>query len=560
MERWDLVICGGGVAGLTLARQLSLRLPQLRVLVLETATRPLPVAAHKVGESAVETSAHYLLSVLQLDELVRATQLPKVGLRFWLGAGSRGALGRVEYGPKHPGVVPSLHIDRGTFESSLRELISGWATLREGCVVDNIEIDAENGHTVRYRDRMSGVTHTVMSKWVVDTTGRRRMLQTKLGHATPSDHSCSSAWWRVEGIIDMDRWLGAEADVPPRRLHVQRWLATNHLMGEGYWVWLIPLSSNHTSVGIVADQRLHPIAQYNSYERALEWLDRHEPELAALLRDKSQRPILDFLALKNFSHWSKRVVSAQRWACSGDAGIFADPLYSPGGDTIAVANTAICELIQLDQRGALSDEAADAYNEFIVHDYGLHVLDLYRHNYKVFGDPLITVAKTHWDTCSVWAFPCALFFQGHMGVEEIKQYGPIGRKVVRLNAAVQKLFRDWYDRRARPRDLGGRFVPYSSMPLFRELQRELVVTRSAQELFAEMRERLPLFEDWANVLFREALRDCFPDEAISPDLGVDPYTMDLSKWPERQELSTPNRRDTRGIEAQTLQHIVQPCF
>jgi protoporphyrinogen oxidase len=50
---------GGGLAGLTLAMQLRLRLPELDVLVLERRSHPVPLATHKVGESTVEIGAHY---------------------------------------------------------------------------------------------------------------------------------------------------------------------------------------------------------------------------------------------------------------------------------------------------------------------------------------------------------------------------------------------------------------------------------------------------------------------------------------------------------------------
>ena len=64
---YDVVILGGGLAGLTLARQLRQERPSLRVLVLEKRTHPAPEAAHKVGESSVEIGAHYFGQVLGLD-------------------------------------------------------------------------------------------------------------------------------------------------------------------------------------------------------------------------------------------------------------------------------------------------------------------------------------------------------------------------------------------------------------------------------------------------------------------------------------------------------------
>ena len=63
----------------------------------------------------------------------------------------------------------------------------------------------------------------------------------------------------------------------------ERWLSTNHLMGKGYWVWLIPLGSGSTSIGIVADNDLHPFSRINRYERAIDWLREFEPQCARVV-------------------------------------------------------------------------------------------------------------------------------------------------------------------------------------------------------------------------------------------------------------------------------------
>ena len=38
-----------------------------------------------------------------------------------------------------------------------------------------------------------------------------------------------------------------------------RKFSTNHLLGEGYWVWLIPLSTGPISIGVVRRPALPPV-------------------------------------------------------------------------------------------------------------------------------------------------------------------------------------------------------------------------------------------------------------------------------------------------------------
>jgi len=56
----DVVVLGGGLAGLTASRQLKLMRPETSVVVVEKREHPVPEAAFKVGESVAEIGAHYL--------------------------------------------------------------------------------------------------------------------------------------------------------------------------------------------------------------------------------------------------------------------------------------------------------------------------------------------------------------------------------------------------------------------------------------------------------------------------------------------------------------------
>ena len=64
--QYDVVILGGGLAGLTLSLQLKRAKPGISVLVLERRETEASTAAHKVGESTVELGTHYLREVLDL--------------------------------------------------------------------------------------------------------------------------------------------------------------------------------------------------------------------------------------------------------------------------------------------------------------------------------------------------------------------------------------------------------------------------------------------------------------------------------------------------------------
>lgn len=67
-NHYDVVICGAGIAGLTLARQLKQRIPNLAIAILDRLTRPLPEVTLKVGEATTELGAYYLTEVLELEE------------------------------------------------------------------------------------------------------------------------------------------------------------------------------------------------------------------------------------------------------------------------------------------------------------------------------------------------------------------------------------------------------------------------------------------------------------------------------------------------------------
>ena len=251
-SRYDVAIAGGGLAGLCLALEVRSALPDARILVVERNPHPLAEAAHKVGESSVEVASHYFQHVLGLDELL-ASEVPKFGLRFFMSQGeNRDIASRVECGPSHFLTVPSFQIDRGQFENALADRARKLGIeFRDACRISAVDLAPGDGdHTIAVTDERG---HSELTcRWLVDASGRAGLLKKKLGLARASRHKVNAVWFRVDHTIDPDGWSD-DASWRSRLEHPRR-LSTNHLMGEGYWVWLIPLANGRTSVGIVSDE------------------------------------------------------------------------------------------------------------------------------------------------------------------------------------------------------------------------------------------------------------------------------------------------------------------
>ena len=444
-KQFDAVICGGGLAGLTLARQLRREFPNLKVAVFEKTTRPLPEAAHKVGESSVELGSQYL-EALGLRDYLHDRHLIKFGLRFFPGGGDQPIDSRTEIGPINDPVITSYQIDRGRFESDLRQMVvtEDGVELFEGATIRDVQLNAGDENHVVEADTADG-SMTAKARWVMDATGRAALLRGRLKLKRGGRHEANASWFRVKGRVDITDMAPNSAQrwhrVPEAS---RRWLSTNHLMGPGYWVWVIPLSSDTTSIGVVTHNSHHDFDQVRSIERTLEFLRTNEPAFAEFLQSAD---ILDFKCLKNYCHTVTRCWHPDRWALVGEAGAFTDPLYSPGTDYIAFANSFTTELVRADLDGGdLSTRTRDLNLQYRALVGGS--IGVYRQAAPVYGHARAMATKIYWDNMVYWSYPCQYFLQNiyRLSGAEHQPFTVVGARFVELSERMQTVLGFWASR------------------------------------------------------------------------------------------------------------------
>jgi len=558
----DVAILGGGKAGLSLALQIKRKLPQLTVLVLERHIGPLPDACHKVGESMTEIASTYFERELDMREHLCKRQLRKFGLRYFFGEGETPFEERTEIGLRVLPPFATYQLDRGRFESELRQRArAAGCELLEGTDVSGVEFGRDGGnHLVSYKT-LDGEAHQSACRWVIDASGRRRIIQRSLGLALDSGHRGSAAWFRVKGIVSVADLVDKQNSQWHNRILADRCLSTTHLLGKGYWIWLITLASDYTSIGVVIDPRIHQDCEIGpDFNALLPWLRRHQPRFADYL---DKRTICDFKAMRDYSYTSKQVFSSNRWACVGEAATFLDPLYSPGGDAIAIGNTMTLDLICRDLGGQLTDDIVAAYNRLFLDGFYRASLPIFK-TYSAFGAPSVFLTKHLWDSVIFWGINCQIYFQKLLIQPEwLSQVQDILERVAILEERVQTVFADWAAL-AEAKQVDTRLPAYSFergyadpalAPYLQLLVLDLNVKKSPARAISDMKINLARYEEAAQLIFFAAVKDVLPEKLETfASRWVDPYSMILNPalWGEGGPCSAKSRKRDLTPIAQSM--------
>jgi len=380
---YDVIIIGGSLSGAASAVLLRRECPSLRVLIVERTAK----FGRRVGEATVEISGYFLGRVLGMSQFLNDTQLVKQGMRFWFANEDTQMLDESsEIGPRYHVRLPSWQLDRSVVdEELLRRAVEAGAELQRAAQVTRVQLTPGGEQVVTVRSEAR--EKALRCRWVIDASGVAALLARQEGWLRPNnDHPTAAAWGRWRGVKDWDgRALAEKFPEWAAACYGTRNTATNHIVGDGWWSWWIPLKGGDVSVGVVFDQRLveFPSGAGRIGERIQEFLSRHPVAREVLARAEW---------VEGDTHWRKNLayssttLAGDGFALVGDAAAFLDPLYSPGMDWISFTVSASVRLIVAQQHGEPLAPLLTEHEAIFSRSYERWFTAIYRDKYEYLGE------------------------------------------------------------------------------------------------------------------------------------------------------------------------------
>ena len=303
---YDVAVVGGGPAGSSAAAMLARN--GHRVVLFERDQFP----RFHIGESLL-ASVNDAFDALGLQEKVRAMGFPqKWGATFGTGDG------RVELyaGFAEPGGVPqpqTWQVERARFDEMLLdhaeecgvEVLQGYRVVDVTCEFDGASVEVYDPVGSRRIARVKGV---------IDASGRWGVLARKFSLRVDEP--------KLANIGIFSHYSGVPRQEGKRSGDI-RVIARDDLG----WFWVIPISDELTSVGVVLRREVFDTWPRQSHEATLDRAIAETPAVARLMKDaRREWPVR---VEKDFSYGAKRY-AGERWVLAGDAGSFLDPVFSTG--------------------------------------------------------------------------------------------------------------------------------------------------------------------------------------------------------------------------------------
>lgn len=379
---FDVAILGGAFSGAATALLIKRRRPDARVLIVEKATE----FDRKVGESTTEVSSCFLTRILGLTNYLGHEQLIKQGLRMWFANRPDQAFDDcVEIGARYQARLPTFQVDRAKLDAHLLQLAeAAGCEIWRPAKVSRCELHGMDGQSLGIN--CDEKEREVSCRWVIDATGRASFLARKLGYfRANTEHPINAVWARFSGVKDWDsyEWRQKYPSYAAASRTGRAW-ATNHLMGPGWWCWIIPLKGGDYSAGLVYDSRIFTLPEGSSLgERLRSHLVLHPVGREIFCEARVMEH--DARAYSAMPYYATRVCG-EGWAIAGDAASFIDPLYSPGLDLCAYTTSLVSDLVARSLGGESTADPQDYYNRQFACTYRYWFETLYKDKYYYVGE------------------------------------------------------------------------------------------------------------------------------------------------------------------------------
>ncbi len=336
---FDFAVAGGGPAGSSSAIALAQR--GHSVILFERETFP----RFHIGESLLST-ANDAFAALGVTRQIEAAGFPaKWGARLYTHDGQTGRY--VDFTCVQEVTKPQTYqVCRQEFDRILLERAREVGVdVREACNVIACEF-APDAAVLEVASRADAEPGRVRVRALVDATGRGGLLARKFNLRTEEPLLANIAIY--SHYTDVPRLGGPRPDDI-------RLIARN----DAGWFWLIPISKELTSVGVVLPKALYNRLANGSAEETLNSTIFDTPLVAELMREaRREWPVR---VEKDFSY-SASAYAGDRWILSGDAGSFLDPVFSTGV-TIAM-ESGIEAAAELHRALARNDFSALSFEAF----------------------------------------------------------------------------------------------------------------------------------------------------------------------------------------------------
>jgi flavin-dependent dehydrogenase len=426
---YDVAVIGGAISGASTAFLLKRKDPSLRIVIIEKAEE----FDRKVGESTSEVGACFLMRVLNIASHLGNEQITKSGLRMWFYRNSSDSYTRcAEIGPKHQTRLPAFQLDRAKLdEVILEKAVKAGCELWRPAKVQDLELGGEGRNVLNVR--LGEEVRNLTARWVIDASGRAALIARKLKlYRVLEAHPIHSVWARFRNTSDLDGadvWESAPDFTEP--CWAMRQWATNHLMGRGWWGWLIPLKGGDCSVGVVYDSRIFQFpAGPNLGDRLKSHLMNH-PLGKKVLCD-ARYIEKDVHAYSNLAFFSQQSIG-DGWALVGDAAGFLDPLYSQGFDFVSYTCYGIFEILADALAGKDVSKARTRYNELYLKQFHTWFEGVYKDKYYYIGDLELMTVAFYLDIGAYFIGPVRQAYGNHPRRYSALPYaGPIGQAFGRL--------------------------------------------------------------------------------------------------------------------------------